>query len=203
MRIIFWFFFLVMSFIFATFGAAGPSQFSFPHNTPLYQACIQGDEQEVRCLLADGADPNERSVWHQYPLFVATARNHANIVRLLLQAGARDEDGVALFRSVLARHDDIVCMLVEYGADLSTIMSYQIRPLIPALKRRGRELFCVASHIMTCRSYRVLGSCECPPNLDTLSPEIRTAILENVGPTYEIVRKSLDDDAAVRLLRRE
>ena len=56
--------------------------------TDLHHAALRGDIDEVRALLAQGADPNAFEEFGSTPLHFAADDGHIEIVRLLLEAGA-------------------------------------------------------------------------------------------------------------------
>jgi ankyrin repeat protein len=67
---------------------ANPNVLSHDLRTPLQQAALLGRTEQVRLLLAHGANVNARVDRGHTALFWARKKNHADIVALLLQAGA-------------------------------------------------------------------------------------------------------------------
>lgn len=90
--------------------------------TPLYQAIFKKNLEEVRRLLAAGADPNELSAGYT-PLLAAAHMDHADIVSELLRSGARPNDkGVKGYTplSVAAEKGSLSCAnaLLNNGASI-------------------------------------------------------------------------------------
>ena len=91
----------------------------------LVDAVRQGDVDEVRSLLNDGADPNEAQGDGLTALHVAAQEGHVEIVRLLLDAGAtvdaksRIGDYTPLHLANQGAHTSVARALVEAGADVS------------------------------------------------------------------------------------
>ena len=84
--------------------------------TPLYEAIIHTDSEEVvEVLLSKGADPNTR-VNGYYPLYQAASRGETQVVQDLLNHGAnpssRSKNGSTALDAAKANgHDDIVQLL--------------------------------------------------------------------------------------------
>ncbi|MGH8067083.1 MAG: ankyrin repeat domain-containing protein [Candidatus Entotheonellia bacterium] len=74
-----WTLLLSMSFVLPAFG----------DDTALIQASGNGNLEEVRALLAKGADVNARNKWGDTALKWASAKGNLGIVRLLKKAGAQ------------------------------------------------------------------------------------------------------------------
>ena len=60
--------------------------------TPLYIACMFGNENAVRLLVVAGADKDKASMWRQTPLYIARFEGHYEIAKLLVEAGADDNE---------------------------------------------------------------------------------------------------------------
>jgi hypothetical protein len=116
----------------AGFAAWLASAELFPGNGKLYDAIAAGDGQEVRRLLAVGADPNSTAspltltrtstLRYQYaPLIYALRQNQPDIALALVEAGAdpnaRDLNGAsALVLASRGRMAEVVRALKEKGA---------------------------------------------------------------------------------------
>ena len=90
----------------------------------LADAVFLSDMDDVRALLAQGADPDARDEEQRTSLMNATLDGQRDLVRVLLEAGAdpnlRDADGwtpldVAVYRKAL----DLIWLLVHFGADVN------------------------------------------------------------------------------------
>ncbi len=91
----------------------------------LVDAIFISDADDVRTLLAQGADPDARDDEQHPALTLAIADGGPELVRLLLEAGAnpnlRDADGfTALDVAVYRRRLDLVWLLLRFGADANT-----------------------------------------------------------------------------------
>lgn len=102
----------------------------------LWYACIEDQAENVRDLIAAGADVNmavpelehDPSAAGDCPLNAAATRGHAECVRLLIEAGADVNRSVPpeggqfpLLMAAENGHGDVVGMLVDAGADVSGI----------------------------------------------------------------------------------
>lgn len=95
--------------------------------TPLMQAVRRGNADEVRALLAAGANPNIPEWHNNTPLMHACQHGYTDIVRMLLAAGAdvnaRDVKGwTALMGVCVSRNNpttEIAEMLLAAGADVT------------------------------------------------------------------------------------
>jgi uncharacterized protein len=90
-------------------------------NDELLDAVFLRDAEEVRKLLAQGADPDACNENRCTPLMMATVEGDTEIARDLLEAGADpnlvDADGwAALDVAVYRRTLDLVWLLLQYGA---------------------------------------------------------------------------------------
>jgi len=108
---------------------SSPTQKQRSLGDQLVLAAIDGSENEVRQLLANGADVNSRatfSVGNTYritPLINAVVGGNLGVVKLLAEYGAdldlQDSNGMtALIHAILQKNTDIVKYLVESGAGL-------------------------------------------------------------------------------------
>jgi len=92
----------------------------------LVLAAVNGSENEIRQLLAMGADVNSRATFNTYritPLMNAVIGGNFAAVRFLTEYGAdlnlRDSNGItALIHAVLHKNTAIVKYLVESGANI-------------------------------------------------------------------------------------
>ena len=91
-------------------------------NQALREACENGNLEQVRRLLSQGADPNtETPDWT--PLMLASGEGHAEIVKVLLTEGAdinakTNDNETALIRAAKWGHAEIVTLLLDKGADV-------------------------------------------------------------------------------------
>lgn len=90
-------------------------------NDQLLDAVFLHDLDDVRGLLARGANPDTRDGERCTPLMMATAEADADLMRCLLEAGADpnlpDADGwTALDVAVYRNRLDLVWLLLQYGA---------------------------------------------------------------------------------------
>ena len=87
--------------------------------TNLYFATVHGDEEAVKELLENGADPNQISIDGWTPLMAAASLGYLSILQELLSCGAnikyQNKDGFnALSLAHFCHHDDIVKALKNY-----------------------------------------------------------------------------------------
>ncbi len=134
-------------------GSAGPLEISFLEgetalalaqtrgataaDDALYRAARRGDEDSVKRLLAEGADPNGRAPGDGTPLIGAVRSGEAKIVRRLLDAGADPNivspgDGAPLIAAARRGEREMVRMLLDAGADPDRGASGDGAPLIAA-----------------------------------------------------------------------
>jgi uncharacterized protein len=102
-------------------GATGPADED--GWTPLHwSAGFEGSVEDVRLLLAYGADPNARTLNGYTPLMAAAEAGDTEKISLLLEAGARvdafdDKGDTALHAACKHASEDLVVLLLNAGAD--------------------------------------------------------------------------------------
>jgi ankyrin repeat protein len=91
------------------------------HGTALHQAATNGMKDIVRFLVDRGADVNTRRGNDGSALQAAVRRSLGGIVQLLLELGAdcNARDDSLLHQAALQGNDNIVCYLVEHGANVN------------------------------------------------------------------------------------
>ncbi|KAL8853671.1 MAG: hypothetical protein Q9221_001482 [Calogaya cf. arnoldii] len=111
--------------------------------TPLSAAAEKGHERTFQMLLSAGASINGEGGWYAYPLISATVGQNDTIIQILLNKGANvnlsggrhvcalmaaaalgklalnDKGADALHSASCAGHLDVVCLLLENGADVN------------------------------------------------------------------------------------
>jgi ankyrin repeat protein len=92
---------------------------------PLHRAAVDGDIEQVRSLIAKGADVNAKSGWKNLlPLHVAARYGHKDISEVLIHNGA-DVDAetrrrvTPLFYAAFYGHKDVAELLIDKGADVN------------------------------------------------------------------------------------
>jgi ankyrin repeat protein len=113
--------------------------------TALMYAARYSKEEEVKLLLASGADVNLSNNAQYTALMNAANNSTIKIVKLLLDAGAdvnrkNYEGGTALFSACFAAQEKIIKLLISTGADINirdncnhTALSYTTNKKIRAL----------------------------------------------------------------------
>lgn len=90
--------------------------------TPLYEACLLGDESTVKTLVADGADLEESDDEGRTLLHRMVLGNDINMVKLLLSLGAKvnaaDKSGRTALHAAATRHVSCVHALTECAVGL-------------------------------------------------------------------------------------
>ncbi|KAK7154448.1 hypothetical protein R3I94_007696 [Phoxinus phoxinus] len=126
------------------------------HNgeTPLHLAAIKGDVEEVRKLLAQGADPNLKDNAGWTPLHEACNLGHLGVVEELLQQGALlntpgYQNDSPLHDAIRNGHIAVVKLLVERGASQSVLNMLGLRPVDYALTPEMQEVLRVAPEALT------------------------------------------------------
>lgn len=111
--------------------------------TPLTQAIRRGYLENVRLLLARGADASAGNA-----LYAAVFEGHDEIISLLLESGANinecdgvDGEGPLHFAARMDR-TALVRLLVEHGADVNVHDSGGVTPLIKALLWQRQDIAC-------------------------------------------------------------
>lgn len=94
-------------------------------STPLYMACLVGNESSCSQLLARNASVRARSYYNATPLHAAVHNaGSVGVIKQLLDAGsqinARDEKGrTPLVISIVKKHQEAVLYLIDAGADVN------------------------------------------------------------------------------------
>ena len=83
---------------------------------PLVEAAYDGDTDQVRALLEQGADPNGRTFKGRSALSEAAVKGHTAIVELLLEHGA-EPTGWAMERSRANGHEDTAKLIERHLAE--------------------------------------------------------------------------------------
>ncbi|XP_052422418.1 BRCA1-associated RING domain protein 1 [Carassius gibelio] len=117
--------------------------------TPLHLAAIKGDVEEVRKLLAQGADPNLKDNAGWTPLHEACNLGHLGVVEELLQQGALlntpgYQNDSPLHDAVRNGQIATVKLLVERGASQSVLNIFGLRPVDYALTPEMQEVLRMA-----------------------------------------------------------
>ncbi|XDV30130.1 hypothetical protein PO909_033114 [Leuciscus waleckii] len=133
-----------------------PSFMKRNHNgeTPLHLAAIKGDVEEVRKLLAQGADPNLKDNAGWTPLHEACNLGHLGVVEELLQQGALlntpgYQNDSPLHDAIRNGHIAVVKLLVERGASQSVVNMLGLRPVDYALTPEMQEVLRMAPEALT------------------------------------------------------
>ncbi|RWR72382.1 k transporter family protein [Cinnamomum micranthum f. kanehirae] len=86
-------------------------------------AAVRGDDLLLHQLLKRGLDPNEADNSGRTALHISSSKGSANCAALLLHYGAdpnsRDSEGnIPLWEAILGRHESVVKMLIDNGANI-------------------------------------------------------------------------------------
>ncbi|XP_043104351.1 BRCA1-associated RING domain protein 1 [Puntigrus tetrazona] len=126
---------------------AGPAYMKKNHNgeTPLHLAAVKGDVEEVRKLLAQGADPNLKDNAGWTPLHEACNLGHLGVMEELLRQGALlntpgYQNDSPLHDAVRNGQIPVVKLLVERGASQSVLNMFGLRPVDYALTPEMQEV---------------------------------------------------------------
>lgn len=119
--------------------------FSNPAPSPLEEASVLNDSNNIKILIKNGADVNAVNKSGQTALHKAVEKGNKEAVQELLKNGAninaRDKKGqTALHNAVKNGNKDIVKLLVDKGADLNITDIYGYTPLQYAVKAQNIEL---------------------------------------------------------------
>jgi uncharacterized protein len=120
-------------------------------DNPMLYAGREGLLEILRIANDFGADPTITNRFGGVPLIPASERGHVEIVRYLLEETDIDVDHVnklgwtALLEAILLsdggpRHQEIVALLIENGADVDLPDGDGVRPLTHARARGQREI---------------------------------------------------------------
>ncbi|XP_051974901.1 ankyrin repeat and SOCS box protein 13a.1 isoform X2 [Xyrauchen texanus] len=91
--------------------------------SPLHEACIRGNPDCVKHMIAKGALLEAFDIYFGTPLHAACAKAHLDCSLLLLNAGAKVNatkfHETALHHAARAEREDLVELLVEFGGDVN------------------------------------------------------------------------------------
>ena len=110
----------------------------------LLEAAREGDHEEVRALLASGADPNVEDGEGWTPLMLVTVKGHLDVARELLEAGAdvhaRNEKGWTALRFAVSMDDaEVLRLLLASGADVNEQDAEGGTALMQAAREKSAE----------------------------------------------------------------
>jgi ankyrin repeat protein len=112
----------------------------------LHDAVKEGDLDQAKQLLDQGAALGEPDPTGEPPLLIAALNGHADVVALLLDRGAdinvRNKGGLtALHAAAYGGHLEVVELLVERGADVNESKNlYHMSPLHAAAEEGHKEV---------------------------------------------------------------
>jgi hypothetical protein len=113
-------------------------------NTPLYYACLNGDEDTALVLTDKDAEVNAQSGYYGNALQAASARGHEQVVKILLNKGAEVNAQGGRYSSALQAasaggYELVVKMLLDKGADVDA-QSLEYGNALQAASWGGYEL---------------------------------------------------------------
>ena len=108
----------------------------------LISAAVQGNLEEVKRLLTQGAEINGTGRAGHTALIVASAQGHTAVVQYLLERGANinargKNDATALIAAARRWHEEIVQLLLDHGADVHARTRFHVTALLAALSGEG------------------------------------------------------------------
>ncbi|KAK6314828.1 hypothetical protein J4Q44_G00143570 [Coregonus suidteri] len=90
--------------------------------SPLHEACMGGNADVVKIMIAKGASLEAYDLYYGTPLHVACANEHTDCVKALLNAGAKVNYArlhkTALHHAAKVKSVDMIDLLVEFGANV-------------------------------------------------------------------------------------
>ncbi len=113
--------------------------------TPLHYAAASGSKEIILHLLQEGAEPSQPDRFLLTPLHYAVLNNHREAVELLLYSGSElnassDKTCTPLYQAVKSNVDeDIIRLLVAYGADPDYRSPFEGRTVVEASARLNRS----------------------------------------------------------------
>lgn len=118
--------------------------------SPLMQAVIEGNVDDVSRIIGNGADANERVDGQGTPLILAAAYGHMEVAGLLIEAGAdvnqsetktpRDLMRTPLTAAARNGHRGIVEVLLDHGADIDAAPRGDATALMEAAQNGHEEI---------------------------------------------------------------
>eukprot|EP00966_Prymnesium_polylepis_P087637 2028165-Prymnesium_polylepis.1 len=131
-------------------------------NAELCVAAADGDADECRRLLTDGAEPNAKSRRGVAVLALACVSGHAEAARALLEAGADadtvDRKGSTVLSSVCdAGFIDVCSALLEASANVGNAAGPERRTAIHNSSRNTRSIKCLPLLLAECADAEVVN----------------------------------------------
>jgi len=123
---------------------AAPAEQANMSAKSLHQAAAAGDVEEVKRLIAQGADVNAKGEKGQTVLHYAVENGHREVAELLIAQGADVNaggygDGTPLLTAIFGDDVDLVRLLVDKGADCNVYDQRGQTPLIYAITALGEK----------------------------------------------------------------